>query len=418
MRILWIKTELLHPLDKGGRIRTFGMLRELRRDHHVTYLTLDDGKSAPDAVKRAAEYCHELVRVPFVAPRKKSIRFALAMLRNQFSDRPYVGTRYRSTAQEKAVREQVRRGRHDVLVCDFLSPSVNIPDDIDIPKVLFQHNVEAAIWERRALVARNAAVRLFMRQQAGRMRYWERRECSRFDHVVAVSDADRDTMREWYGVQHVSSVPTGVDVEYFTPRGEARRSNEIVFTGSMDWMPNADGIVWFCDEVLPLIRKAVPEAELTIVGRNPVKRLVALANEVQGVTVTGRVPDVRPYLERAAVLIVPLRVGGGTRIKIFEGMAMGRPTVSTGIGAEGLPVRDGEEIIIADDATRFADAVARLLSDKVLADSIGGNAAKRVRSEFGWDVAADRFARICASVIGEHEGKGPAGIRADMVMRQ
>lgn len=396
MRILWLKTELLHPIDKGGKIRTYAMMRELKELHHITYLTLDDGSATPDAHAKALEYCHEVIRVPFTQPAKGSAAFFLDLARNLVSTQPYAVAKYRSPAMEAAIVTAVRTGTYDVIVCDFLFPSLNLPDGLGVPTVLFQHNVEATIWERHMKVATNPVKRAYMGLQWRRMADWEGRECRRFDHVVAVSDADRDAMREAYGTTHVSSVPTGVDTGYFALSGrEPRRPREIVFTGSMDWMPNEDGITWFCEEVLPRVRTRVPDATLAIVGRNPTGKVRDLANAHPGVTVTGTVPDVRPYLERAGVLVVPLRVGGGTRLKIYEGMAMERATVSTTIGAEGLPVRDGEEILMADDPAGFADAIVRVLQDASFAQAIGQRAATRVRRDFSWASVAARFAESC-----------------------
>lgn len=398
MRILWLKTELLHPVDKGGKIRTYAMLRELRRHHHVTYLTLDDGTAASDAREKAVEYCHEVATVPFSQPARGTLAFYADLLRNVFSSLPYAVAKYRTAAFRTAIERAVATGRFDVVVCDFLTPSVNVPDRLGVPTVLFEHNVEAAIWERHASVATHPVKKAYMREQWRRMLRWETRECRRFDHVVAVSDADRDTFRDRMGVTEVSSVATGVDIDYFAPTGAPRNPHEIVFTGSMDWLPNEDGLEWFCGEILPLVRAKVPAATLSVVGRNPSARVKSLAARHTGVTVTGTVPDVRPYLERAGVLVVPLRIGGGTRLKIYEGMSMGRPTVSTTIGAEGLPVRHGEEILIADTAADFAASVAGLLADPSQGDALGARAAARVRRDFSWDGVARQFADTCAAV--------------------
>ncbi|MBL8962133.1 MAG: glycosyltransferase [Gemmatimonadetes bacterium] len=400
MRILWLKTELLHPVDKGGKIRTYAMLRELRKQHHVTYLTLDDGTAAPDAREKATEYCQEVITVPFSQPRRGTLAFYADLLRNVFSSLPYAVAKYRSSAFRRAIAEAAASGRFDVVVCDFLTPSINVPDGLGVATVLFEHNVEAAIWERHASVATHPVKKGYMREQWRRMLRWETRECQRFDHVVAVSDADRDTFRDAMGVSQVSSVPTGVDIDYFSPTGVARNPHEIVFTGSMDWLPNEDGLEWFCEEILPRVRVKVPTATLAVVGRNPSPRVKSLAARHPGVTVTGTVPDVRPYLERAGVLVVPLRIGGGTRLKIYEGMSMGRPTVSTTIGAEGLPVHHGAEILIADGAAEFATAVAGLLADPASGDALGQRAATRVRRDFSWDGVARQFAETCASVVG------------------
>ncbi|MGQ0647616.1 MAG: glycosyltransferase [Gemmatimonadaceae bacterium] len=396
MRILWIKTELLHPVDKGGKIRTYATLRELRRRHHVTFLTLDDGHAPADAESLALqEYCHEIVRVPFAPPAKYTAGFYLALVRNALSPLPYAVARYHSPPLRDAIRRLVRDRGIDLVICDFLAPSLNVPGDLPVPTVLFQHNVEAAIWERHATVARNPVIRAYFGLQWKRMRAWERDECRRFDTVIAVSEADAAAYARDYGVQHSAAVPTGVDVEYFRPSGAVVQDRrEILFVGSMDWMPNEDGIVWFASDVLPRIRARVPDAHLTIVGRHPPERIRALAAGGQ-VTVTGTVPDVRPFLERAGVVVVPLRVGGGTRLKIYEGMAMGRATVSTTIGAEGLPIRHGDDILIADAPDEFASSVVQLLEHPSRADAIGSAAARRVREEFSWERASQVFEEIC-----------------------
>jgi sugar transferase (PEP-CTERM/EpsH1 system associated) len=399
VHILWLKTELLHPVDKGGRIRTYNMLRALRRGHRVTYLTLDDGTAAPDAVARAAEYCHELLRVPFAPARKGSPRFFAELAANLPSPLPYAVARYRSAAMRTATERAVARGDVDVVVCDFLAPSLNVPDGLGAPTVLFQHNVEAMIWERHAQVAANPLKRAYMREQWRRMRRHEAAECRRFDHVVAVSPQDADVFRRDFGVRSVSDVPTGVDTEYFRTTGrEARRPHELVFTGSMDWLPNEDAILWFAAEILPRVQARVPDATLTVVGRNPTASVRAL-DGARGITVTGSVPDVRPYIERAAAFVVPIRIGGGTRLKIYEAMAMERAVVSTAVGAEGLPVRDGVDAVLADAPEAFAAAVVDLLADPARAAAVGAAAAGMVRARFGWDAVTARFAADCEAAV-------------------
>jgi polysaccharide biosynthesis protein PslH len=416
VHILWIKTELLHPVDKGGRIRTYQMLRELRRQHRVTYLTLDDGTASADAVERATEYCHEVVRVPFRTRSKRTASFYLELLGNVFSRLPYAIAKYRVPELEARVRELVARGGVDVVVCDFLFPSINVPSDLGVPTVLFQHNVEAAIWERHTAVAANPLTKRYMAEQWRRMRAFEGAECRRFDHVVAVSKEDCAALAAQYGLPSVSEVPTGVDIDYFRPSGRTDRAPaELVFTGSMDWLPNEDGIGWFCEEILPRIRAEIPDAALKIVGRSPSKPVRDLAERFANVEVTGSVPDVRPYMERATAFVIPLRVGGGTRLKVYEAMGMEIPIVSTTIGAEGLPVRDGEDIVIADSPQDFANATVRLLRDRPEAARVAATAATRVRAEFGWSEAARRFAEICAGV--GSRGSGIGGRRSGIGVR-
>lgn len=397
MQILWLKTELLHPVDKGGRIRTYNMLRALKGQHQLTYLTLDSGTAAPDAAERAQEYCHELIRVPFEEARRRSPRFWLELLSNVASPLPYAVAKYRSPAFQREIERTVRNGGIDVVVCDFLAPSQNVPDRLPCTTVLFQHNVEAAIWRRHADVRTNRLSRAYFGEQWRRMERFERDQCRRFDRVVTVSRADADAIKRDYGVAEVADVPTGVDIDYFRPSGRAmQQPRNLVFTGSMDWLPNEDGVSWFVNDVLPRIHARVPDATLTIVGRNPPPAIQALATRDQRLIVTGSVPDVRPYMEQAAVFVVPLRVGGGTRLKIFEAMAMERPLVSTSIGAEGLPIHHDEHLVIADGADAFADAVVALLGDSPRAAALARRGADLVRANFGWDRVAEEFIRLIA----------------------
>ena len=398
MRILWLKTELLHPVDKGGRIRTYHMLKELKREHQITYLTLDDGTAAPDARARATEYCHELVVVPHQTRTKFTPGFYLDLTRNLLTRLPYFIMKYESPEMRKEIEQLTARTNFDVVVCDFLMPSVNLPAQLPCPTVLFQHNVEAMIWKRHYQVQQNPLKKLYLYGQWRKAFNFERIMAQSFDHVVAVSREDAETMQADYGIS-VSDVPTGVDTDYFTSGDRSQQAQRnLVFTGSMDWLPNHDAIQFFVRDILPLIRKALPDVSLTVVGRNPYPELIDLSKREPGITVTGRVDDVRPYMERATAYIVPIRIGGGTRLKIYEAMAMDRPVISTTIGAEGLPVENERELLLADSPDAFAAAVVRVLSDESLANSLSVRAGKLVREQFGWNKAAQRFADVCAGV--------------------
>jgi sugar transferase (PEP-CTERM/EpsH1 system associated) len=394
MRILWIKTELLHPVDKGGRIRTYQMLRSLSRRHHVTYVCLDDGLAAPDAVERAREYAQELIVVPFRPPAKRSPGFVIDLLRNLFSTLPYAIARYRSAPLRQRVQQLAAAA--DLIVCDFLFPALNVPDNLPAPAVLFQHNVEATIWQRHVSVPQHPLRRLYMRVQWRRMLRYEARQCRRFAHVVAVSAIDAELMRRQYAVASVGQVPTGVDLEYFRPsQPRPPASRELVFVGSMDWMPNDDGIRWFATEVFGRIQQRLPATRLLVVGRSPSTAMRELAARNGAIEVTGTVPDVRPYLERAALCVVPLRVGGGTRLKLYEAMAMGVPVVSTTIGAEGLPVEHNEHLLIADTPDEQVSAICALLTDRSRADRLARAARQHVEQHCSWDAVAERFLAQC-----------------------
>ena len=395
MHVLWVKTDLLFPLNSGGRIRTFEMLRAIRRRHEVTYLALDDGTVTPEALEHAREYATRVELVPHDRPAKGTPAFFAALLRNLWSSSPYVIDRYRSPAMADRVRHWCAQDV-DLALCDFVFPAPAFPDRAPVPRILFQHNVEARIWGRHATVGKTPLHRAYFGLQHRRMRRVEAELCARFDGVIAVSDSDADEFRSAYGLARVESVPTGVNTEFFRQTDPAARERgHILFLGAMDWMPNIDGVEWFVREVLPLVRRELPEATLTVAGRDPVASIRALHDPALGVEVTGTVADVRPYLERAAVFVVPLRVGGGTRLKLFEGLATGIPTVSSTIGAEGLPLEDGVHLRIADSPDAMASAVVSLLRDPAAAARLGAAAAAHVRGSYGWDGVARQFLDAC-----------------------
>ncbi len=399
MHILWLKTELLHPVDKGGKIRSYNMLKELKRNHRITYLTLDDGASSP-AVAAAEEYCHDLIRVPYKLRGKFTARFYSDLLLNLGSSLPYAISKYKSADLRSQLSERLSKGDVDVLVCDFLTPAINIDFAVDCPTVLFQHNVEAMIWKRHFEVQKNSLKKAYLYGQWLKMRSFEQRLCRKFDTVIAVSADDREQMRKEYGVDRVFDVPTGVDTQFFSPSSTAKpEPKNLVFTGSMDWLPNEDAIRYFTDEILPIVRRKCPAVTLTVVGRNPSAALRKLAEDDSSITVTGRVDDVRPYIEQATVYVVPLRIGGGTRLKIYEAMAMEKPIVSTTVGAEGLPLKNGTELLLADSAESFAASIVKLLDEPALAKSIGTCAAATVRERFGWEQVASRFSIICHETL-------------------
>jgi glycosyltransferase involved in cell wall biosynthesis len=204
----------------------------------------------------------------------------------------------------------------------------------------------------------------------------------------------------------VHVVPTGVDTAYFAPRTAVVRPRHLVFTGSMDWLPNEDGVQHFVRDVLPLVRRAEPSTTLSIVGRAPTPAVQRLADEY-GVQVTGRVDDVRPYMAEAAVYVVPLRIGGGTRLKIFEAMAMGKAIVSTTIGAEGLPVDPGLHLAIADDAPSFARAVIHLLQNQTERARLGDAARHLVLERYDWAAVAGHLETALAAAARRRAASAP-----------
>lgn len=394
MRILWVNNIFLHPTTKGGQIRTLEMLRRLHSRHEIHYVAFDDGTS-DDAVPQSKEFCTAVYPVPFTIAGKSSPRFYSQLVLGLVSSLPVVVARKQSPAMRQEIDRLLASHHFDSVVCDFLTPAVNFRSFQNV--VLFQHNVETTIWDRRCENARGPIEGWFLRRQAKLVRDYEGRKCREAAHIVAVSEEDAQRMRAMFGVQGVTAIPTGVDVEQFAPPSPqlpAPPASELVFVGSMDWLPNVDGMRWFIADVLPRIRAHRPDCRVVIAGRKPPAEVKEWARRDPFVTVTGTVPDIRPYLWGASVSIVPLRIGGGTRLKIYEAMAAQVPVVSTTIGAEGLTIDPPNNIRLADSAETFAADCLRLLDSPGEREAIARAAFSMVASQFSWEQVTQLFEGI------------------------
>jgi sugar transferase (PEP-CTERM/EpsH1 system associated) len=400
MTLLWLNAGLLLPLDKGGKLRTWHVMRHLAARHDITYLSFEDATQTDADRRGMREVCSRLETVPRSDAPKGTWRFYAGAAGYIVDQSPYAVAKYRSAAYRVRIEQLLATERYDLVVCDFLPPVVNLPARLACPSIVFTHNVEAEIWRRHAEQAANPLTKYLMTQQWQRMLRFEADALARFDLVLAVSEADSETFARLYPRSlrtPVHAVQTGVETDYFTPPAAAPERAHMVFTGSMDWLPNEDGMTYFCREILPKIRQAEAGATLSIIGRAPTPAVRKLA-EIPGVEVTGRVDDVRPHIARGSVYIVPLRIGGGTRLKIFEAMSMGKAVVSTTIGAEGLPVTNGRDIEIADDPSGFAQAVIRLIRDTDTRRSIETAARQLVVEKYDWSAVAEDFERALLRV--------------------
>lgn len=398
MKMLWVKTNLLHPLDSGGTIRTYHMLRHLKRHHEIHYVTLVP-RGSNGGAETAHEYCHRVTQIPWSgAPRRTQWRFYAQALANLGSSLPLALERYHVPALRDTLRRLTAAERFDIAVCDFLFCAPHFDAVSGIPKVLFQHNVETLIWERMAQASRGLA-RPYFASQARRMRRWEGRLARQFDHVVTVSPDDAQRMRHAFGIRAVSSVPTGVDGSYYHPAPGLDGGRRVLFLGALDWLPNIKAVRWLLDEIWPRIRTQVSDAELCIVGRRPSRALGGAIGRTPGAQLYADVSDVRPYLWGATVVLVPLQVGGGTRIKILEALACARAVVSTPVGAEGLPLRHGVDVLLAATAEELADRTVELLRDETQRVRLGDAGRALVERSGTWERAAEAFTEACASAL-------------------
>lgn len=391
MKILWVKIGFLHPTTRGGDIRTLEMLKQLHARHEIHYATPAD-PAQPEGPARCHEYCSRVHTVAFQPAPKQSPAFFRELARGIFDPLPVSIFRWEAPAFRKLLANLLAGERFDSVVCDFLAPAINFPS-LD-GCVLFQHNVETMIWRRLAENAPNPVRRLYLSQQAERMFHFEEKVCREARSVIAVSDVDAGLIQTMYGIERVSAVPTGVDTDYFAAPVEPKRVSDLVFVGSMDYLPNIEGVKYFVREVLPLIRAGRPDCTLTVVGRKPPAEITSLGEKDRRIHVTGTVADVRPYLWGSPVSVVPLLSGGGTRLKIYESMAAGTAVVSTTVGAEGLTVHHPRDIRLADTPQRFAAECLALLENASEREAVAAAARQMVVNEFSWERVSRRFEEL------------------------
>lgn len=397
MKILFIQNRILFPTNTGGRIRTLNVLRHLSKWHDVTYLCSVEPKDEEHLDEMRAVGM-QLEAVPFRGTSPDQWKFYWDLALNTFSKTPFSVSKDFNPALRARAKELLSGGDYDLVICDFVQMA---PAAVDLPcrrSLLFQHNVEAQIFERHAKTDEGFLRRLLMTSQWKKMIAFEKAAGDKFDRVIAVSEQDRDIYERDYGWTHSDVIDTAVNTEYFTPIPDVEDTNRVAFVASMDWLPNQDGAAWFVGEIWPKLREKHPNIRFQLVGRNPSSLVQNLAQQ-EGVEVLGTVPDVRPYLAEAAVIVVPLLVGGGTRIKIFEAMAMGKPVVSTTIGAEGLKVTHDGHILLADTVDDFTAAVSRLLSSAEERIRLGEAARKLVDENFSAEPVARQFEAICQKTI-------------------
>jgi len=404
-RMLFVSTRYLFPVDSGGKIRTTQILRGLKGGRYSATLV---SPAPPDWRDRHGS---EIVAVcdRFVAwpePRRHAL-FHYTRLVNLVSRLPVPVATDRSQAGMRTIATELAQ-QPDIFVLDFAHAAVLVPPNVRCPTVVFTHNLEAEIFQRHSRHARQLPIRALWLNQHGKMMRFEGDVLRRADGVVAVSERDAQAMRRDYGCTNVATIRTGVDLEFFT-YGRKPVGRSVVFMGAMDWMPNADGIRTFLTDVWPLIVARVPDATMTVVGRAPPQGLVRQFERTgSAVRFTGLVDDVRPYVRESAVFVIPLRIGGGTRLKVYEAMALGCPVVSTPLGVEGLPVEPDTHCLTVEIGASMAEAIVRLLCDTERQESLSRAARTFVEQNCSFCAAASDFEAICNRVVESAGASGPA----------
>jgi polysaccharide biosynthesis protein PslH len=407
LNVAILDEELPFPLTSGKRIRTFNLLSRLADRHRVTVLCHRN----PDREEALAaeEACRNLgigtIVVDRAVPSKSGAGFYARLARNLLSPLPYSVATHASPTLADAVRQFAAENTVDVWHCEW-TPYAQVlrtalgHELADARWTVMAHNVESLIWQRYTEAEPNPVKRWYVRRQWQKFERFERWAYSAATRSIAVSHEDAKLMRTRFGVERADVVENGVDVDYFKPQRDVDRDPaKLLFLGSLDWRPNLDAISLLLDDIFPRVREKVPTATLSLVGRRPPEWLKARAAASPGVRVFADVPDVRPFLATCGMLVVPLRIGGGSRLKILEALATETPVVSTRVGAEGLQLMPGRDLTVTETRAEMVAAIEEAIRRPDEARETAENGRRRVLGRYSWVPLAEQLDRVWHSIV-------------------
>lgn len=401
-RILLLTQVLPYPLNTGARVRQYYVLKYLSQMHEVTLVAFVRADDKPEHIAHLETVCKAVYTVPMARTRWRDGR---AVIKGLLTREPIVIVRDEIEAMQQLLALQLERGHFDAIHADQVSMAKYGLLGTGVHRVLDLHNAMYLVTQRLADNEPNPLRRLIAQRETRALARYEAELCAKFDQVVFVTDDDRRaiaTQIERFKVsipsEHFSTIPICSDPSDKQPVEPVARPHRITALGVMFWPPNAEGVMWFAREVWPHIHAPFPNACLTIVGKNPPRELSEL-NGTENIEVTGFVPDLNQILAETAVFIVPLRAGGGMRVKILDAWCWGLPIVSTSIGAEGIDLRHGVNILIADSAEEFAHAVRQVLGDPGLAGALRQNGRSWIEEKYDWRRAYSAWDNVYSKVL-------------------
>lgn len=406
MRILLLAPYPPFPPRGGGALRMYNLLRGLSRRHEITCLSFAPDEPACTALEPLREFCHlETVPGP---PHRGVLRRAWTTLA---VPQPDMALRNASSAYRKALHRLLQHQTFDIVQAASIEMAGYglLARQYGARLLLDEFNAEYVLQRRAALndlrrwqQPRALIGGLYSLLQWRKLAAYERRLLAAYDAVLVVSEEDRQALRRLTRAGQIAIVPNGVDCDYFLPRPAASRPTaQIVFTGTLDFRPNIDAVHWFATEVLPLVRAQRHDLRFVVVGRNPAPALRALHDGI-GILVLGEVPDVRPYIADAAVYVVPMRIGGGVRLKLLEALAMQAPTISTRMGAQGVDgLQQGRHLLLADQADAFARALLTLLDQPAWSRQLGTAGRQLVQAHYDWQVIVPLLEKVYDEVMND-----------------
>ncbi len=389
MRLLWFSHFIPYPPRGGAHQRSYNLLRYVSRRYETTLVAFNLKAHSPDELSVwQAELAKHCARVVFweMPVKWKSIRWGARLILSPLQRQPYSCHCFWSQAMVVKWRLMLREHQDALVHFDSIDLALFADDAAGYRKVLNHHNCESAMARRRAEQETNPLKRLYLESQARKLARLERATCPLFNVNLAVSEADAALLRTGSPGARFNVVENSTDTDYFSPSSVPSESDSLAFLSSLNWYPNISAIQYFVREIWPIVRAGRQGARLYVVGMKPSRSLAEWLEQDSRITLVDSPPDVRPWMSKSAVLICPMKDGGGTKVKILDAMAMGKAVVSTSLGCEGLEVRHGENVLIADTPEDFAARTLEALQDQALCDRLGAQARSLVERKYNWSV--------------------------------
>jgi sugar transferase (PEP-CTERM/EpsH1 system associated) len=397
VKILVVTTKSPYPLIEGRALRTYNLIKQAAKEHEIHLVSFVQTEEDLQGIEHMRSICPvvEYEKLYYGGGGARMLADAACEL---VSSAPLPIVKYRTATMRARLRRLIAEHHYDLVHLDMLHLADYQAECGDIPVVLVEHNVEYVILQRRAETETSWLRKTYLRYQCAKLKAFEARACAKADHVVAVSDLDAEHLRSMAPGAKVTAVPNGVDTEFFqnppTVAPSPEHRSELVFVGGLTWFPNLDAIRYFASDILPLILPDVPDVRLTVIGKNPESPITHEIAAHPQIRLAGLVDDIRPYVASAAAYIVPLRIGGGTRLKILDALSMSKAIISTAIGCEGLEVEDGKSIVVANTPAEIAAAILKVLRDPALAQRLGQEGRALVERRYDWSAVGKGLMQV------------------------
>jgi glycosyltransferase involved in cell wall biosynthesis len=403
MKILFLSQIIPYPPHGGVLQRGYNIIREIGKENDVYLLafhhpdTIDNKELLEESKSELSKICAE-VNYFSLWPKQSKLHKLLAFMIGFFYPLPFSVLAHKNRSFRKKIVQIIEQNNIDIVHVDTVGLSEYKKIIKNVPCIITHHNIESSLMARRSKVESNWFARYYVAKQSERLRRYEAEESAKYPINVMMSKTDADELKEMSPGVETVIVPNGVDINYFQNIQE-QQEQAIIYTGGMNMFANKDAVMYLLSDIWPSLKSRIPEIKFYIIGQDPPKELVSLANEDSGINVLGYVDDIRPYVAKSAIYVVPLRVGGGTRLKVLDALAQGKAIVSTSIGSEGIEVTDRKNIYLEDTAKGFADSIVELINDKDKREVLGDQARKLAVEKYAWPSIAVKLINAYKRVI-------------------